>query len=334
MRVGVVGASGFLGGEAVRLLAGHPKFTLAMACGAQSAGKTLRQVRAGLASDMVIQPVNAEALAEACDAVILALPHGESAPLAESLLRSDKLVVDLGSDFRLKDPAEVDRLYGREAPRQKLLDAAWYGLPEITGPPPPGTRLVACPGCFATALALLAWPLSGGVDHLAVFGVTGSSGSGIAPAPGVHHSTRSSGFVAYKPLAHQHMGELNQLLGKMRGQGGSVPKVSFIPHSAPVARGIHLTAIVEIPSAEVKARFTAAYAGQALIHVGDGPVNMGSVQGSCRAEIGISDAGPQTAVFVAIDNLLKGGAGQGLQNLNLLAGLPGEAGLPQMGMWP
>lgn len=331
MRIGVVGGSGFLGAEFIRLLEHHRHAELTMVCGQESAGKDLSIIRPGLAKPLIVEAPSADLIAEKCDAVVLALPHGQSAPLAEELLRRDVVVVDLGSDFRLKNPQDVMDYYGREAPRQKLLDLAWYGLPELMGPPPEGTRLIAAPGCFATALSLTLAPLTPlGLSRVPVFGVTGSSGSGIAPAPGVHHSLRTTGFVAYKALSHQHMGEVSQLLAG-RGWKG---EIDFVPHSAPVVRGIHLTALVDASAEAVESLFREAYSKSVFVSLYRGPVNMGSVAGSNRAAIGWSGQGDRTAVFCAIDNLVKGGAGQGLQNLNLLMGWPEAEGLNVFGQWP
>jgi N-acetyl-gamma-glutamyl-phosphate reductase common form len=333
MRIGVVGASGFMGGELVRLLADHPRAKLEMVAGGESAGKPLRDLRPGLDLDMTIEPADAETLARRCDVVFLALPHGKSADMAYELLERGCPVFDLGSDFRLRTSEQVKQWYGREAPYEGLLSEATYALPELTGGPPPTARLIACPGCFATGLALLLAPLTSLLqrgDRVSCFGITGSSGSGIQPAPGVHHSLRMTNFTAYKPLGHQHLGEVGQLLGDM----GAEFDVDFVPHSAPIARGIHLTATVGVPVDQVRAAFEASYQGKPLIRLQDGPVSLGAVVGTCRVLIGFAGQGSQTAIFLALDNLLKGGSGQAVQNLNLWRGWPELEGLPVHGMWP
>lgn len=329
MKAGVVGASGFMGGELVRLIDAHPQMELAMVCGGESAGKKLRDVRPGLATDLVVQSPDAATLAENCDVVFLALPHGQSAPLAEELLKREKLVIDLGSDFRLKDPADVEKYYSREAPRQKLLDIAWYGQPELLGSPPANTRLIACPGCFATALCLGLAPI-GDQEMANVFGATGSSGSGIQPQMGVHHSLRTTGFTAYKPLKHQHLGEVDQLL---RSRGSQL-KYNFVPHSAPMVRGIHLTIIAETSADQTLKAAQNLYKDTKLVNVKSGPVNLGSVIGTCRVEIGIDGNETTSVITVAIDNLLKGGSGQAIQNFNLLMGWPETEGLPLHALYP
>ena len=336
LRVGVVGASGFLGGEAVRLLAAHPRVELSMLCAGRSAGRDLGEVRPSLAGlPLVLEAADAEALARRCDAVVLALPHGESARLGGALYDRGVTVIDLGSDFRLRDPADHVRYYGREPGRPDLLPLACYSLPELTGPPPADCRLIASPGCFATALALGLAPLAPLLDtdaRVPVFGVTGSSGSGIAPSPRVHHALRSTSFTAYRPLAHQHLGELRQLLGDR----GPVPAIDFVPHSAPLTRGIHLT--ISIRAAELDANplalYREAYDDDALIQVAEREIALGAVIGSCGAMIGVTSSNEVHVIFVAIDNLLKGGAGQAVQSLNLCRGWDETQGLPLIGMWP
>ncbi|MBW2730847.1 MAG: N-acetyl-gamma-glutamyl-phosphate reductase [Deltaproteobacteria bacterium] len=337
--VGVVGASGFLGGELIRLLVAHPEIELAMLCGARSAGQKIGALRPSLAAlPHVVEAVNAEALAARCEVVFCAMPHGESATLTAELLALHETVrvIDLGSDFRLRDPAGYPRYYGRQHPHPELLEQAFYALPELTGGAPREARIIANPGCFATALALGITPLAAAMKtsaRIAISGVTGSSGSGAAPGPGVHHALRLTNLRAYKPLAHQHLGELRQTL---REVAQNEVAVDFVPHSGPMARGIHLTMHIRRNELEGDALslLEAAYAKSALVQVQQGPVAMGAVLGSCRVEIGVAQDAEAIVVFVAIDNLLKGGSGQALQNLNLWLGLEETLGLPLCGVWP
>jgi N-acetyl-gamma-glutamyl-phosphate/LysW-gamma-L-alpha-aminoadipyl-6-phosphate reductase len=335
--VGIVGANGFLGGELVRLLALHPHARVEMCCAGRSAGRSLASVRPGLRgpADGPIEAFDEDELARRCAVVFLALPHGESARVGRLLRARGLVVIDLGSDFRLREPADHVRYYGREPGAPELLGEAVYSLPELTGPPARESGLIANPGCFATALALAIAPIAAHVSSgvsLTVFGVTGSSGSGIEPSAGTHHSLRVTNFTAYKTLKHQHLGELRQLLGAR----GPVPDVVFVPHSLPASRGIHLTLTVPraAVSGEALARYREAYAGAALVDVVEGEVPMGAVIGSCRTLIGVGGDAQTLVVFAALDNLLKGGSGQAVQNLNLLQGWPELAGLPVIGSWP
>jgi len=329
MKVGVLGATGFLGGELVRLLAGHPNVDVVVRGSRANAGKRLSAVRPNLvgAADGLLEDLDAAALAERCELVFLALPHGTSAAAGRGLRQLGVPVIDLGSDFRLTEPADHVTYYGREPGAPELLDEAVYSLPELTGGPGEA-GLIANPGCFATALALTLAPVAD-ASRVLISGITGSSGSGIAPSAGVHHSLRGTDFKAYKPLRHQHLGEVRQLLAAR----GAVPSIAFVPHSAPVARGIHLTAFVEGVEGVID-RYREAYANSALVSVRAGALRMGSVVGTCRAEIGVVEDTDGVVVFCAIDNLLKGGSGQALQNLNLRQGWPETLGLPVIGAWP
>ncbi|MDI9641353.1 N-acetyl-gamma-glutamyl-phosphate reductase [Kamptonema cortianum] len=330
--VGVVGASGFLGSELVRLLLSHPMVALTYLGGQFSAGKRLADIRPGFSHcpDLVISEVCPETIARSCETVFLALPHGESAAVAQPLLDLGVTIIDLGSDFRLSDPSAVDLYYKRPAPSQQLLDQAIYCLPELTGAPPRDTKLIAVPGCFATGLNLLVAGLHGIADLVHIFGITGSSGSGISPSAGVHHSLRPTNFLAYKSLNHQHEGEVRQLLRK---QNRAID-FTFVPHSAPMVRGIHLTTVVKATAEVVEASLRRLYANQTCIIIEPGPAPVGSVIGTNLVRLGFESDGDFTAVFCAMDNLLKGGSGQAVQIFNLLNNFPETEGLPLIAAWP
>ncbi len=329
MRVGVVGAAGFMGGVLVRAIQIHPRLELAMICGSGSAGKRMRDVRPSLDVDMEIAAAEPDALAENCDVVFLALPHGDSAPLAEKLLEKGLLVIDLGSDFRIRDREASEKWHQREAPAEELLSQAFYAQPELR-PAPKDAKLIACPGCFATSLILGLAALAPHAKRVTCFGVTGSSGSGISPSPRVHHSFRATNFIAYKALDHQHLGEVQQILGDL---DRSV-EFDFVPHSAPMVRGIHTTMLADADKEQVWAELNTLYADKPAVTLMEGPVPMGAVVGSNRVMIGLEGDEARTVVYVAIDNLLKGGSGQAIQILNQINGWPETEGLLMSGMWP
>ena len=338
MRVGIVGATGFLGGELVRLLAAHPKVEIAALCAHSNVDVPLAKVRPSLAAagDLMLEAFDADSLANSCDLVFLALPHGSSAIAARQLLEGGVRCIDLGSDFRLRMAADYPRWYGREAGWDELPAGAIYSLPELTGALPDSTKLIANPGCFATALALAITPLSPHLrvgTRLRVFGVTGSTGSGAKPTDKVHHSLRGTNFSAYKSLRHQHMGEVLQLLA---GRSDHLPEIAFVPHSAPMARGIHLTLLIDRADLQLDPMdlLADAYQKSPLVRVVEGELNMGQVIGSAGAVLGRVHDSSTWVVFAAIDNLLKGGSGQAVQNMNLWMGWDECLGLPRMGMWP
>jgi N-acetyl-gamma-glutamyl-phosphate reductase len=345
----IVGAGGMLAGELARLLEGHPDLRLE-GVASRTPGVPLREIHGHLASDLVTEDAAGAArgigsVLENGDgraAVFLALPHGHSAA-AWAGLRADLgeaaervWVVDLSADYRLACGAAHRAAYGADAPDPEGREAFCYGLPELwPGPVREATRAAAA-GCFATALQLGAVPAAaaGLLDASApwVFhGVTGSSGSGVTPRPQTHHPHRHGNLHAYAVDGHRHEAELAQALA-----GGSTPPLCFVPHSGPFARGIHLTAVLPLAQgaslADARGAFAERFAGATFVDLlAEGVPQVRRVVGSNRADLALAVRGESLLVFVALDNLIKGGAGQGLQCMNLMAGLREDAGLPRSG---
>lgn len=346
----IVGSSGLLAGELARLLEEHEGLALTGAISRQG-GVPLRKAHPGLTSSVVTSTleeglVELRAALEAGPvALFLGLPHGESAAAWRTI--SDELgaaaaglrVVDLSADFRLADVELYEGAYGAPHPDPEGREGFAYGLPELGRDALVGATRIAAPGCFATALQLATVPaasaglLKAGVP-LIYSGVTGSSGSGAAPLPTTHHPHRHGNFKAYAPGGHRHEAELTQAL---RPLGLEAP-IHFLPHSGPFARGIHLTATLplarETSAAEVHAVFGAAFEGEPFIELlplGACP-ELRTVVGSNRASLAVHVRGELLTVLVTIDNTIKGGAGQALQNMNLMLGLPETAGLPRAGL--
>lgn len=313
----VVGASGYIGGEAVRLLLGHPDVELVAITANENAGKRLDEVQPNLRgfSDLVYTKEFPEA-----EAYVLSLPHGEAMSLVPRLKGR---IVDLSGDFRLKDPAVFEKYYKSPHQAPELLKDFVYGLPEINRGRIKEARLVAAGGCFASAAILSLWPLRDLADGRAIVdGKTGSSGSGAKPSEKTHHPFRSTSFFGYEPFHHRHTPEIEQATGV---------KILFQPHSTPLVRGVFTTSYVplkrEMTGDEVLDVFKKAYAGEKFVRVGKGTSNVNNVKGSNFVDLGIVAEGKTAIVFAAIDNLVKGGAGQGVQCLNVMFGLPEEAGL-------
>jgi N-acetyl-gamma-glutamyl-phosphate reductase len=346
IRVAVAGASGYAGGELLRLIAGHPHLELASATAHDSAGARLSEVHPHLVSlgDRVLGRTEPAALADA-DLVFLALPHGQSAALAAALPAAAK-VVDLGADHRLADPHAWVRYYGG------AHAGAWtYGLPEL-----PGQRAaiaasarVAAPGCYATAVALALAPLlADGVaaaEDVVVVAASGTSGAGRAPKAHLLGSEVMGDLSAYRVGAHQHVPEMKQATGAR--------SLSFTPVLAPMPRGILATVTarpgagggavgasggVAGASGGAAAVLRAAYAGEPFVHVlADGAwphtaATLGS--NSCHLQATVDGDSGRVVVVSAIDNLGKGAAGQAVQCANLMLGLPETAGLPVNGVAP
>jgi N-acetyl-gamma-glutamyl-phosphate reductase len=346
-RAAVVGGSGYGGAELVRRLLVHPDVELVRVASIDLVGEPLSAADPALEgrTDLVFEGISPAEAARGVDVVLLALPHRVSATKVPELVALEgPRVVDMSGDFRLRDAAAYERFYGGPHPRPDLLARFVYGLPEQNREAIRRARLVASPGCFATTIALALLPLARaglleGVVH--VQGITGSSGSGAAPSAATHHPVRAANLRAYKPLEHQHVPEIEQTLA---AAGARDLALRFVPVSAPLGRGILATAFVELPEAWTQERLEAlyreAYAGEPFVRVPRRRLpEVAAVSGSNHAEVGVA-AGPArggrrtVTLFGAADNLVKGGAGQAIQDMNLMLGLDETASLADPGPWP
>ena len=348
----LLGARGMLAGEFLRLAELHPGLELGAAVSRaassrENGGEAQRHLGRALAlcDSGAAERELAERLAHAeRAALVLALPHGESASawlaLREKLgdAASRLAVVDLAADFRLRDPERYKKTYGHEHPARAELAGFGYGLPELFREELRGARRVAAPGCFATALQLAVLPAAeaGLLDPARpwiLHGVTGSSGSGNEPRPATHHPHRHGNLWAYSVGGHRHEAELEQALEPL----GLRPPLAFVAHSGPFARGIHLTASLplakSIGDGEARAVYRERYRGEPFVEVLDeGTPDLRSVAGSNRVSLGVFARGEVLHVLLTLDNLVKGGAGQALQCLNLMLGFPETTGLPRSGL--
>ena len=332
LSVGVIGASGYAGIEATRILALHPRVELRLAASDRWQGEPLSQ-RTGLAcGGLRYAPQDrAEGLARECSVVLLATPSEVSLRLAPPLLAAGVRVIDLSGAFRLRDPAAFRQHYGLEHPHPALLSEAIYGLPEL-GPRLEGARLIANPGCYATAAALSLWPLvAGGLvepGSLIVDAASGTTGAGRKGTEELSFTEVDEDFRAYRVLRHQHTPEISQTLG-------GVP-LTFTAHLLPLKRGILATSYARLRggygAAEVAAAFTHKYAGSAFVRLLSSPdeVSLRAVTGTNRCDLAFACADGVVVVVAAIDNLVKGAAGQAVQNLNLPMGWPESAGLDML----
>jgi N-acetyl-gamma-glutamyl-phosphate reductase len=346
-RAAVVGGSGYGGAELVRRLLLHPDVELVRVASIDLVGEPLSAADPALEgrTDLVFEGISPAEAARGVDVVLLALPHRVSATKVPELVALEGLrTVDMSGDFRLRDAAAYERFYGAPHPRPDLLGRFVYGLPEQQREAIRRARLVAAPGCFATTIALALLPLARaglleGVVH--VQGITGSSGSGAAPSAATHHPVRAANLRAYKPLEHQHVPEIEQTLADA---GARDLALRFVPVSAPLGRGILATAFVELPEAWTQGRLDAlyreAYAGEPFVRVPRRRLpEVAAVSGSNHAEVGVvagpARAGRRTVTLLgAADNLVKGGAGQAIQDMNLMLGLDETASLGDPGPWP
>jgi len=337
----VAGASGYAGGELLRLLEGHPDFEIGPLAARGRAGEPLLSVHPNLTTlaDRSLVTTDAATLADA-DVVFLALPHGESGALAAKL-PAHLPVIDLGADFRLADATQWERYYGG------THAGTWaYGLPEL-----PGARAaiaastrVANPGCYATAVALALAPvLAAGqcaVDDIVVVAASGTSGAGRKPTDSLLASQVMGSMSAYKVGGvHQHIPEMEQSLASVVG---SPVTLSFTPLLAPMPRGIVATCTAAVTPGTtadaIRAAMSGAYADEPFVHLlpeGSWP-QTSSVAGSngVHLQCALDEHAGRVVIVSAIDNLGKGAAGQALQNANLVLGLDETAGLAPNGVAP
>jgi N-acetyl-gamma-glutamyl-phosphate/LysW-gamma-L-alpha-aminoadipyl-6-phosphate reductase len=346
-RAAVIGGSGYGGAELIRRLLIHPEVELVRVASIDFVGEPLSAADPALEglTELTFEGIPPAEAARGVDVVLLGLPHTVAAGKMPELVAIPGLkLVDMSGDFRLKDAAAYERWYKHVHPCPALLRDFVYGLPELNREAIRRARLVASPGCFATTVELALLPLAKaglleGVVH--VQGITGSSGSGVAPSAGTHHPVRAGNLRTYKPLEHQHVPEIAEALA---AAGARDLALRFVPVSAPLARGIFATAFVELDEAFTQARLEAlyreAYAGEPFVRVPRRRFpEVAAVSGSNFAEVGVA-AGPARAgrrtvtVFGATDNLVKGGAGQAIENMNLMLGLDEKASLADPGPWP
>jgi N-acetyl-gamma-glutamyl-phosphate reductase len=341
LSVAVAGASGYAGGELLRLLASHPHLELVTATASSNAGEPITAVHPQLPhlAGRRFAATDADALADA-DVAFLALPHGESARLA-ALLPASQLVVDLGADFRLRDSHAWRAFYGGDHAGH------WtYGLPELPGARAAiaATRRVANPGCYVTAATLALMPLFCDAlaepDDVVIVAASGTTGAGRAPKPHLMASEVMGSMTPYKVGgAHQHTPEIEQNLSDVAGEP---VRVSFTPLLAPMPRGIVATCTARLRAgadpSSVRAAYENAYAGEPFVHLlteGQLPQTAATLgSNAVHVQVVIDERIGRVVAFAALDNLTKGAAGQAVQNANLALGLDETAGLAVAGVAP
>jgi len=342
INVGVVGGTGYTGVELLRLLSQHPAVRLAVITSRSEAGQRVADMYPNLRGQLDIA-FTAPDIGELCqcDVVFFATPNGIAMESAPTLLEAGVKVVDLAADFRLKDPAQWQTWYGMPHKCPELLEEAVYGLPELNREKIRRARLVANPGCYPTAVQLGFLPLieAGLVDNarLIADAKSGVSGAGRHARVDVLFSEAADSFKAYGVPGHRHLPEIRQGLDAVAG--GAVG-LTFVPHLVPMIRGIHATlyATLKDPHGDLQALYEKRYAGEAFVDVmppGAHPETR-SVRGAnlCRIAVHRPQGGDTVVVLSVIDNLVKGAAGQAVQNMNLLFGLPESQGLTQVALLP
>lgn len=346
VRAALIGGTGYGGAEILRRLLFHPHVEVVRVTAADNIGKKIGDVHLNLAglSDLRFEELPPKEVARDVDVVFLAMPHKVTAKVALELLDLDVRIVDLSGDFRLRSAEDYRAFYGVEHPAPEKLGTFTYGLPEVNREAISKARWIASPGCFATTIALGLLPLaragllSGPVRTVAA---TGSSGSGANPQLTTHHPIRAVNLRTYKPLAHQHQPEILQTL---RDAGAGPMQLEFVPVSAPLPRGIFATSFVDVPEEvdadRLRAIWTETWANEPFIRVvEDRHPEVVAVSGSNYVEVGFALSEPfggrrSVVCFSALDNLVKGGAGQAIQSFNVMMGFDETLTLKEPGLWP
>ncbi len=345
-RIAIAGASGYAGAELVRLAAAHPYYEITAVTSEKSAGHSVSSVFPSLTGVVhhTFEALAPEALAERADAVFLALPHTKSQDPVAVCMKAGKLVVDLSADYRLKEATMYEKWYQTPHAHPSLLREAVYGLPELHRSAIVNTKLVASPGCYPTAAILQLAPLFAKglvqLDTIVIDAKSGISGAGRSPALPYHFPEAHESLEPYKIGQHRHIPEIEQELSGVMGKPGAVT-ITFTPHLVPMNRGILSTAYcklkAEITLADLRALYRDFYKGERFVRLlEDIMPNPRYTKGSNYCDVGVyTDPRAGWVVTVAaIDNLVKGAAGQAIQAMNLMMGIPEDTGLTAPGSYP
>ena len=349
MKVGVVGASGYVGGEILRLLVSHPHAEISMVTSRQYAGEYISRIQPALKgfTDLTFSELDYDKLTDKCDLVFTAVPHGTAVDIVKALYDRGMKVIDLSADYRLHNPADYDKWYGWQHPHPELLSKSVFGVPEIHREEIKKSQLVSCPGCMAVTSILGLYPLIKkniiDTEHIVVDSKIGSSGAGAGTVSGTHHAMRSGVIRPYKPAKHRHTGEIEQELSQA---AGSKIKVSMSPHAVDIVRGIlctnHVFLKQPVSEMDLWKMYREQYQNEKFIRLirdkkgfykfPDPKFVVGS--NFCDVGFDIDEDNNRVVVLSASDNLMKGAAGSAIQNMNVMAGFNETDGIAQTPLTP
>lgn len=342
MKVGVIGASGFVGGELLRLLVTHPKVEISMVTSRQKAGEYVHRIHPSLKSfiNLTFSDMNLDKLTGSCDIVFVSVPHGKSNEIVNDLFKRGVKIIDLSADFRLKNPQEYVKWYGWEHPYPDLLSKSVYGVPEFHREKIKGAQLIACPGCMAVTSLLALKPLIENdvldTDHIVVDSKIGSSGAGGQAGSATHHAMRYGVIRPYKPAKHRHTGEIEQELNLLSNKK---IHVSMTPHAVNMVRGIlttnHAFLKKNLSELEIWKLYRNIYGKEIfvrLIRDKNGIYKFPDpkfviASNFCDVGFDLDEENNRIVAMSASDNLMKGAAGSAVQNLNVMAGFDEMTGL-------
>jgi LysW-gamma-L-alpha-aminoadipyl-6-phosphate/LysW-L-glutamyl-5-phosphate reductase len=349
MKVGVVGASGYVGGEILRLLVSHPHAEIAMVTSRQYVGEYISRIQPSLKgfTDMTFSELDYDKLTDKCDLVFTAVPHGTAVDIVKALYDRGMKVIDLSADYRLHNPADYDKWYGWQHPHPELLEKSVFGVPELHREEIKKSQIVSCPGCMAVTSILGLYPLIKkkiiDTEHIIVDSKIGSSGAGAGTVSGTHHAMRSGVIRPYKPAKHRHTGEIEQELSI--ANGGKI-KVSMSPHAVDIVRGIlctnHVFLNQPVSEMDLWKMYREQYQNEKFIRLirdkkgfykfPDPKFVVGS--NFCDVGFDIDEDNNRLVVLSASDNLMKGAAGSAIQNMNVMAGFNETEGIAYSPLTP
>ena len=344
IKAAIFGASGYTGQELTRILSGHPEVKLIAVTSRRFAGLPVSEVFPSLngLTSLKYQNATPSEISKLCDVVFLALPHGVSMNIAPEFIKAGKKVIDLSADYRLRDLKTYETWYGKQSSARFVKDAV-YGIPELYRSKIKKTKLIANPGCYPTSIILgLAPALKNkllDVSTIIADSASGVSGAGREPLTGSLFCEVAGGFKAYKVGKHRHLPEIEQELNALAGKKFAI---SFTPHLLPVKRGILSTIYSKLKKdvslGELHSLYCVFYADEKFVRICPKGIypNISSVCGSNYCDIGLA-VDPRTKrviIMAAIDNLIKGAAGQAVQNMNIICGFEEDAGLQMAPLFP
>jgi N-acetyl-gamma-glutamyl-phosphate/LysW-gamma-L-alpha-aminoadipyl-6-phosphate reductase len=349
LRIGIIGGSGYVGGELLRLLLLHPQADVTMVTSRQSAGEYVFNVHPNLRglTQLKFVPLDVAELQKNCDLIFTATPHGGSVNLVPKLLEAGLKVIDMSADFRLKNPVDYETYYGWKHAHPDMLKDAAYGLPELHREEIKSAKIIACPGCMATSAILgLAPIVKGGLvekDRIVVDLKVGSSGGGSKPSLSSHHPERFGGVRPYQVVGHRHTAEVEQELNAL---SSDPVKISFTPHAVNMVRGIlatiHTFPKQKLENKDVWRALRGMYGNEPFVRLvkyqkgpyqlPDPKVTLGT--NFCDVGFEIDEHANRLLLFSAIDNMTKGASGQAVQCMNIQLGIDETTGLKSTGFHP
>jgi len=336
VKVSVIGATGYTGAELVRILSRHPEVELVSITSQTFAGKKISEIYPFLSTDLVCEELDVDKIASSSSFVFTALPHKTSMEIVGELYLRGKRVVDLSADFRLKDPALYEKWYGVSHSKRKLLPEAVYGLPELYRERITEARLVANPGCYPTSIILALAPLLKGhligEESIIVDAKSGVTGAGRKLTLATHFPEINENLYPYKVEGHRHLPEMEQELSRL---AGTQVKVTFVPHLAPLNRGILSTCYASLKGhtkvEKILRIYQDFYKDEPFVEIlerGKVPrITDVATSNRCRIGLAVDERANRIIVLSAIDNLGKGASGQAVQNMNIMCGFKEDEGL-------